>query len=132
LWPKFPFPDIPREYIHPYAVKERLTVPSFFPLYQSESDWKAAVQAFVEEFISKQIDGFRQRLQGDLDRGFLVPVRQTRETTPFGLRYEWAAKRLCYLTPYRKLASEHKLYTEERVKQIVLGILKQAGLGRGK
>jgi len=132
LWPDFAFPQIPRGYLHPYHVGERLAVPSFLPLYQSEKDWKAAVQTVVEEFISKQLDGFRQRLRDDLARGFLVPVKQTRETTPLDLRYNWAAKRLCYGASYRKLASEQKLYTEERVKQIVLGILKQAGLGRGK
>jgi len=126
MWPKFAFPQLPREYIHPYAVSDRLALPSFFPLNESESEWKARVQTIVDVFVDRELDRFRQKLQSDVKGKVLTPIKQTRDTTPIKLRYEWAAKRHCLRTPYKELASGG--YTAERISKTVSAILKQAGL----
>jgi hypothetical protein len=65
------------------------------------------------------------QFQDAVKQGIYTKLPQTRDTTPANLRYGWAAQRICYRTPYRELAG--KGYSEERVKQSVLQILKNAG-----
>jgi hypothetical protein len=103
-----------------------LAIPAFFPLYESEAEWKARVQLFVDRFVDQELDRFRQKLQSFVDQKFLTQIKQPRDTTPMELRYEWAAKRLCLRVPYRELASAG--YSEDRIKRSVLRILKEAAL----
>lgn len=134
LWPKFPFPEPPRPQQHHYRVIEQLSLPSFFPLYESEAEWKNRVESVVDAFMEKELDRFRAILQRELKDKTLTPIKQTRETTPLELRYEWTAKRICYRTPYRELAKEEsdKGYTEQRIKEAVNTIIREAGLRQAK
>ena len=52
------------------------------------------------------------------------------ETGPLDLRYEWAAKRVCYRLRYREIADGG--YSEDRVKRAILKILKEADVRNGK
>jgi len=129
LWPNIPFPALPRPYQYEYRLSD---APAFNPLYESESEWRSRLDAFVDS----QLAEFRKKLRADLDSGFLKPIKQTRTTTPLELRYEWAAKRLCLRTPYRDLADEtvgqEKVCDEDVIKKAVASILKEACLGKGK
>jgi hypothetical protein len=134
LWPKFPFPQLPRRpYNHFYCATESLSLPHFYPLYESEAEWKARVQSELDKFVEKELEGFRRQLERDLTTGFLTPIKQTRDTTPLELRYDWAAKRICYRTPYAILAKEEaaKGYTEARIKQTVGKIITEARWRQG-
>ena len=128
LWPKFPFPVLPRPYNHFYRASGPAPLPHFYPLHESEAEWRARVQSDLDKFVEKELEGFRRQLGRDLKRGFLTPIKQTRDTTPLELRYEWAAKRLCYRTLYAKLAKEEsaKGYTETRIRQAVAKIITEA------
>jgi hypothetical protein len=134
LWPKFPFPELPRQYIHLYPAKPVLRIPSFFPLYESESDWKGKVQQFVNMFVDRELDRFRDKLQSEVKDKVLTRIKQTRETTPLELRYDWAAKRICLRRTFPELAREEsaKGYTQERIKQAVNTIIREAELRQGK
>jgi hypothetical protein len=134
LWPKIPFPNLPRRYIQSYSVSAPLELPSFFPVDESEAEWKARVQKAVNAFVEKELSRFREKLQSELKGGYLTRIKPTRDTTPLDLRYEWAAKRICYRTPYRDLAEEvaAKGYTQERIKRAVNLIIKETGLRQGK
>jgi len=126
LWPKIPFPNIPRPYYHMYRLPD---APPFHPLYESESEWRERVDAFV----NSQLVFFRNKLRADLESGFLTPIKQTRDTTPLEVRYNWVAKRICYRTPFPELAkAEGKGYTMERIKRAVNLIITEAGLRQGK
>ena len=134
LWPKFPFPQLPRRpYNHFYRASDRLSLPDFYPLYESEAEWKIRVQSDLDKFIDKELEGFRQQLERDLKTGFLTPIKQTRDTTPLELRYDWVAKRICYRTPYARLAKEEpsKGFTETRIRQAVAKIITEAGWRQG-
>jgi len=85
--------------------------------------------------LDKELAGFREKLPSDLRHG-LTPIKQTRDTTSIELRYEWAAKRLCYRKSFPELVKEEaargKAYTEARIKQAVTKIITEAGLVQGK
>ena len=59
----------------------------------------------------------------------LTPIPQARDTTPMDLRYEWAAKRACYNTPYKQLVEGG--YSEDRIKKTVASIFRDAGIEKG-
>jgi hypothetical protein len=133
LWPKFPFPVMPRRYNHFYRASGTAPLPDFFPLHESEAEWKVKAQSFLGELVEKELAGFRRKLESDLKTGFLTPIKQMRDTTPLELRYDWTAKRLCYRTPYAQLAKEEaaKGYTEARIKQTVGKIITEARWRQG-
>ena len=83
-----------------------------------------------EKFLDKKAALFSKMLQNELAKGTLTRIRPVRGTTPLDLRYEWAARRYCYNTPYKKLAT--KGYTDDRIKQSVGVILKEIGLRPSK
>ena len=123
---------MPRPYHHFYRAAH-LSLPHFFPLHESEAEWKSKVQSCLDEFVEKELAGFRQQLERDLKNGLLTPVKQTRDTTPIDLRYDWTAKRLCYRTPFPEIAkAEGKGYTMERIKRAVNLIIREAGLRQVK
>ncbi len=126
LWPWRKAIKIPREYGMSFRVDDRLALPSFFPLYETESDWKARCRGFLEEFMDRQMSVFRRSFQSQLDNKQVTPITQKRDTTPLNLRYEWAAKRLCYRTPFKDLASGG--YSAEAIKQSVGRIVREARL----
>ncbi|HUA21732.1 MAG TPA: hypothetical protein VMB25_23465 [Bryobacteraceae bacterium] len=131
LRPKFPFPELPRPQYHHYLVSGPLSLPSYFPLYESEGEWKAKAQRFFDEFVERELERFKGKLKYELEQKTLTPIRQTRETTPLGVRYEWAAKRICYRMPYRELAEQEaangsKGHSEERIRQAVAKIIREA------
>jgi len=132
LWPVFPFPILPRPYNRFYPASECLSLPHFYPLYESEAEWKIRVQSSLDKFIKKEVKDFRRKLESDLRSGFLTPIKQPRDTTPLDLRYDWAAKRFCYRTSFPELVKEEaakgKSYTEARIKQAVAKIFREARL----
>jgi len=75
----------------------------------------------MDQFVEKELERFREKLKSDLERKFLTAIKPTRSTTLLTLRYDWAAKRICYRTPYAELAKEEAAngYTETRIKQTV-------------
>lgn len=132
IWPKFPLPELPRPYCHFYRASEPLKLPHFLPLQESEADWKTRVQSRLDELVEQELARFRRQLERDLRSGFLTPIKQTRDTTPIELRYDWTAKRICYRTPFPELArTEGKGYTMERIKRAVNLIITEAGLRKG-
>jgi hypothetical protein len=126
LWPKFSELRLPHEYGFRYAVGETLVIPSFNPLYESEAEWRDRAHGFLDKFLDKYAVMFRERFRQELDEGRLTKIKPVRDTTPLNLRYEWAARRHCLREPYRTIASSG--YTEARVKQAVLKILRKTGL----
>ena len=135
-WPKFEAPELPRPQDYRYMVSSSPSLPAYLPLEETEAEWKARVHLSVNVFIGNELARFRDRLQTDVKSKYLTRIKKTRSTTPLDLRYEWAAKRLCYRMTFPELAREDaaKGYTEERIKQAVYEILKEAklGMGRGK
>jgi hypothetical protein len=136
LWPKISFPQLP----HPLAVRsylpikqeklQRLDFPPLSWLEETISDWKQRCHSCFDKYLQEYAAKFEAQFQDALKQGIYTKIPQTRDTTPFELRYEWVAQRLCYRTPYKELAKDG--YTAERVKQAVLQILKDAGLKKGK
>jgi hypothetical protein len=136
LWPKIPMPQLPRGFsVRSYLpIKEKrlleLDFPPFSWLEDSISEWKKECHKCFDKYLQEYADKFEAKFQDAIRQGVYTKIPQSREVTPSNLRYEWAAQRYCYRTPYKELAS--KGYTQERVKQAVLQILKTAGLKNGK
>ena len=132
LWPEFGHTPItePTEYGVEFTTAETFSLPAFHTWSESEEEWRAHARAEFEKFLDKWALWHRGVLEPQINNGFLVPIKQSRETTPLNLRYEWAAKRFCYRTPYRELANAG--YNADRIKQAVLKILKEADAKRGK
>jgi len=136
LWPKISFPQLPigqavRSYLPIKEEKlQQLDFPPFSWLEETIPDWKQRCHICFDKYLQEYADKFAAQFQEALKLGIYTKIPQTRDTTPSELRYEWAAQRLCYRTPYKELAKGG--YTAERVKQVVLQILKGAGLKKGK
>jgi hypothetical protein len=135
LWPKIS-PQLPhwpavRSYL---PIKEeklrKLDFPPFSWLEETIPDWKQRCHSCFDKYLQEYAAKFEAQFQEALRLGIYTKIPQARDTTPSNLRYEWAAQRLCYRTPYKELARGG--YTAERVKQAVLQILKDAGLKKGK
>lgn len=135
-WPKISFPQLS----HPgLAVRsilpiredkiQRLKFPPFSWLEDTIPDWKQRCHDSFDEYLQEYAAKFEALFQEALKQGIYTKIPQPRDTTPFELRYEWAAKRLCYNTPYKKLAARG--YTEDCIKQTVGRILKKARLKQG-
>jgi hypothetical protein len=130
LWPKIPFPQLPRQFGYTYRIGNQYAAPEFNALYESEAEWRARAQKTFEEFIEEHAARFRAAIQEDLNHKRLTAIKRTRDTTPLDLRYEWAAKRVCYRLRYREIAEGG--YSEDRVKRAILKILKEADVRNGK
>jgi len=128
-WPKVTVKE-PKDYGYSYRCGrlQPLAFPSFFPLYESESEWRSRAQIIFNEFLNREAYRFRQEFQGAIDQKRITPIKQVRDTTPLELRYEWAAKRFCLHTPFRELASDG--YTVDRIRKSVSEVLKVAGLSK--
>jgi len=133
LWPKWSAPELPRnDSIRMFVPNrpEKFNIPPFQPLLQSITEWRKEAHAAFDKTLDEYSAKFQAQFQDALTQGIYTKIPQTRDTTPLDLRYEWAAQRICYRTPYRELAKAG--YTAERVKQSVLQILKTAGVKEGK
>jgi hypothetical protein len=137
LWPKISFPHLPRQLavrsylpIKPEKL-ERLDFPPFSWLEETISDWKRRCHERFDVYLQEYAEKFEAQFQEALMQGAYKKIPSTRDTTPINLRYEWAARRFCYRTLYRKLADPKSGYSEERVKHAVRQILKKAGLTEG-
>ncbi len=133
-WPKFANLDLPREQAFSYLTRDTLSIPSFFPLHESEAEWRQRAQELFDAFLDMHATKFRSWFKEEVDKGTVTKVKPIRDTTPLDLRYEWAAKRICYNTPFRELAKQEaaKGYTEHRIKQAVKRIITETGLRQGK
>jgi hypothetical protein len=135
LWPKVPFPQIPRQMAVRMFIPNRpdkLDLPPFLPLEESISEWRRRCHVAFDKTLEEYATKFGDMFEDSLKQGLYTKLPQMRETTDVNLRYEWAAKRFCYRTPYKKLANAARGYSDERIKQSVLQILKKAGLSEGK
>lgn len=132
LWPDFGHAAVrePSEYGIEATTAETFSLPGFHTWSESEDEWRARARAEFEKFSEKWALWYREQLGHQLKNGSLKPIKQVRETTPLNLRYEWAAKRFCYRTPYKELADGG--YNGNRIKQAVLKILKEGDIRRGK
>jgi hypothetical protein len=133
-WPKFTRFELPREQEFRYITNDQFVLPPFQPLYESETEWQQRAQRLFEKFIGMHAARFRAWFKEELDKGTVTKVKPVRDTTPLDLRYEWAAKRICYNTPFRELAQQEaaKGYTEHRIRQAVKRIITETGLRQGK
>jgi hypothetical protein len=131
--PKIDFPKLPRKFEYAYRVSSPAEIPSFFPLYESEAEWRHNVHLKIDEYLDQQLHRFRQQLSSDLKEGRIRAIKQNRDTTPLNLRYEWAARRVCYRTPFAELAKPEasKGYTVDRIKRAVARIISEADLRQG-
>jgi hypothetical protein len=131
LWPKIPFPVLPRQQIHLYRTNGPLHLPNFFPLYETEAQWKAKVQLFVDDFVRRETNAFSWRLRAEVRQRHLKPIKQTRDTTPLNVRYEWAAKRICLKQSFPEIAAKSKpLASVDAIKKAVYQIMRETGLKR--
>ena len=130
LWPKMAFPQLPRQRLRMFIPNrpEKFNLPPFEPLVQSIAEWRKLTHAAFDKTLDEYAAKFQAQFQEALRQGIYTKIPQARDTTPADLRYEWAARRLCYRTPYKELENEG--YTAERIKQSVLQTLKNAGLGK--
>lgn len=135
LWPKIKFPEMPRASNYGYSVNEQFQPPTFNALYESESEWRERAHADLDTLLDKHAILFRNRFQSALEAKHITPIKQTRDTTPLDLRYEWAARRFCYRKSFPELAAEEvsngKHYTEDCIKRTVNRIIREAGLRKG-
>jgi hypothetical protein len=135
-WPKISFPGLPnrpigvRSYIPRHKI-EQLDFPPFQPLEETLAEWRGRCHETLDVLLAEYSKKFEVIFQYMVKQGIHTKIPQTRSTTDINLRYEWAAQRLCYRTPYKKLADSAKGYSVERVKQSVNQILKKAGLNEG-
>ena len=126
LWPQFPRLMLPYEYGGGYTTADTFALPSFEYLYESEAEWKQRARDEFETFLEQCAAQYRASLRGEVETGRLTPIKPSRETTPLDLRYEWAARRHCLRVPYKSMAE--KGYTEARIRQAVMKILRETGL----
>jgi hypothetical protein len=134
LWPKWPFPEILSRpvSIRSYIPREKiasLEFPPFNALEETLSEWKVRCHKVLDDLLEEYAKKFDAQFQDAMKRGFYIKLPQSRATTPSDLRYEWVARRICYRTPYKELATRG--YSAERIKQSVLQILKKAKLKEG-
>jgi hypothetical protein len=129
LWPDFDMLSLTPDYEQSIEKIDPFFLPPFQMLHETEAEWKDRARTKFEEFLEAHAADLHMMFQGHLDSGRLTRIKPVRGTTPIELRYEWAAKRYCLNTPYRKLA--HKGFSEDRIKQAVLKILRTVGL-KGK
>jgi hypothetical protein len=133
LWPKIGFPKIPqpgrpiavRMYIPRHKI-EGLDFPPFNALEETIPEWRVRCHKTVDALLDEYAEKFKTQFLDALKQGIYTKIPQTRTTTDLNLRYEWVAQRICYRTPYKKLAKAG--YTVERITQSVNQILKKAGL----
>jgi hypothetical protein len=133
LWPTFPFPQLPYLQSVQFRIPvraDKLELPPFRPLEESIAEWKQRCHAALDMGLNEYAAKFKAQFQDAVKQGIYTKLPQTRDTTPIELRYEWAAKRICYRIPYKELAI--KGYTTDRIKQSVLQILKSAGWKKGR
>jgi hypothetical protein len=129
FWPKCTFPQLPRELNLRLRVPDRFDIPPFCPLEESIAEWKIRCHKVLTESLDKHAELLNVTFEDAIKHGAYMKIKQTRDTTDLNLRYEWAAKRICLRTPYRKLAQGG--YSADRIKQAVLQILKTAGWNKG-
>jgi hypothetical protein len=132
LWPEFARAAVkePTEYGVEFTTAETFSLPAFHTWSESEDEWRARARAEFERFLEKWELWYRGVLEPQIKNGSLIPIKQTRETTPLDLRYEWAAKRFCYNTPYRELAVAG--YNEGRIKKTVAAIFREGDIRKAK
>jgi hypothetical protein len=135
LWPKISFPRLSRPAVRSYLpIKEEklrgLDFPPFSALEETIPDWKRRCHGCFDKYLQEYADKFEAQFKDAVKQGIYTKIPQTRTTTDMNLRYEWAAQKLCFNTPYRKLAKGG--YSADRIKQAVLQILKKAKLNEGK
>jgi hypothetical protein len=132
LWPKWAFPNLPRNPQYCMSIPnrpEKFNLPPFNPLVESIAEWRQHCHAAFDKTLDEYTEKFQAQFQDAVKRGSFTKLPRTRDTTPSDLRYEWAAQRICYRTPYNKLAKSG--YSAERIKQSVIQTLKKAGWKEG-
>lgn len=132
LWPKFPL-HYPRLNYVLRHIQNDLELPPFMPLQESLAEWRGRCQKAFDKFFEEEATPVDAKFQDEVQSGKFTKIVSTRDTTPLELRYEWAAKRICYRTPFPELAKEEaaKGYTEHRIKQAVKRIITETGLRQG-
>jgi hypothetical protein len=132
LWPKSAFPELPlQQSVRMFIPNrpEKFNLPPFHPLIESIAEWRKNCHAALDATtLDEYAEKFQLQFQDAVRRGIYTKLPITRDTTPAELRYGWAAQRICYRIPYKELTV--KGYSEERIKQSVLQILKNAGWKR--
>jgi hypothetical protein len=132
LWPNRAFPQPPRQSPRTRMWipnrPEKFDLPPFEPLIETIAEWRKRSHDAFDKTLDEYAGKFQMLFQRDLAEGKYKRIPSTRDTTPLNLRYEWAAQRICYNTPYKKLADAEKGYSEDRIKQSVRRILEKAGL----
>jgi hypothetical protein len=126
LWPKFKFPELPEKQKVNFRVEDRPDLPPYRPLEESISEWKNRCREHFDKFLDEQARLLDKKFQDAVKLGLYTKIAATRETTALNLRYEWTAQRMCYRTPYHRMAKAG--YSADRIKQSVLQILKKAGI----
>lgn len=121
LWPKFSGLNLPPEYGFRYAIKEKMAIPPFNPLYESEAEWRARTHSDLEKLLDRYAVMFRERFQKELNEGSLTKIKPVRDTTPLDLRYEWAARRYCLRFSYKEMATDE--HSPEKIRKAVAVIL---------
>ena len=133
LWPKFQL-QLPRTNIVVLHIQPDFESPPFLPLQETLAEWKIRCQEAFNEFLEAEANPIGAEFQERVKSGMYTKITPSRSTTPLDLRYEWAAKRICYRTPFPELAEEEaaKGYTEARIKKAVQTIIKEIGWRQGK
>lgn len=132
LWPKIAFPELPRGGTVRMFIPNRpgkFDLPPFEPLTETIAEWRKRSHTAFDKTLDEYAEKFQAQFQDALKQGIYTKIPSVRDTTPLNLRYEWAARRLCYRATYRELAE--KGYSEERIRQSVNQILRKAGLNEG-
>jgi hypothetical protein len=129
LWPRWPL-ELPRRQEHVFPFKKQLDLPPFRPLEETIPEWKARCQLVFETFFHERAHAAKEWLNAEVESGRLKKIPPTRNTTALDLRYDWAAKRMCLNVPYKSLATDG--YSIDRIKQAVLKIVRETGLGEGR
>jgi hypothetical protein len=137
LWPKFLGFQLPRPYQLILSVKDHPEFPSFRPLIETIAEWKERCRPALEKFIDEQARALNGQFLEDVKKGAYVKIKPVHDIPPIGLRYEWAAKRICLNTPFAKLAKEegeagHGWYSGVSIRKTVAKIITEAGLRQGK
>lgn len=130
LWPKFPDFHLARPYALKLRIKDRPEIPAFEPLIETVAQWKERCLEAFDKALEEHARKARAYFRSEVERGIYVKIKPTHDTTPLDLRYEWAAHRLCYRTPFPEIAKAEATrgYSEERIKQVVSRIIREAGL----
>jgi len=130
LWPELDVFITPLHYGYSHRTQGLFSIPEYFPMYESEAEWKARAHVALDTFMEPHARLYREQFRQSLRQNKLTKIPQTRDTTPLDLRYDWAAKRYCLNLPYRRLVQGG--FNEDRIKKAVIAILKEAGLREGK